>query len=85
MAVQRKDIYENIILIKSALEEPVSVRHQNNFAFIFEKPINKGDTCYDPSSPCKLSDQKIYCNKIKAELIIFLAFIKTSLIQRILQ
>jgi hypothetical protein len=60
IAVQRKEMVENVILINKSLEEPLSFSLQKNFAIIFEKPGRKQDTCKDGSLLCRLSDQKIY-------------------------
>ena len=60
IAIQRKDMLENVILINKALEEPLSFVRQKSFTIIFEKPGNRSDTCRDAAMLCCLSDQKIY-------------------------
>ena len=77
IAVQRKDILENVILINRALEEPISFTRQKNFTIIFEKPGSRSDTCRDASMLCCLSDQKIYFNNGSKGFDVIFRFNKT--------
>jgi hypothetical protein len=75
IALQRKEMVENVILINKALEEPLGFIHQNSFAIIFEKPGSKKDTCTDYMLH-KLYDNRIYFNKVKHGFDIYLRFDK---------
>lgn len=65
IAIKRKEIMDNIILINSALEEPLTFTRERNFSIIFESANKKSDTCDRISSLCKLFDQKLYFLPIK--------------------
>ena len=56
---------DNVILINSALEEPLVFTKQKNFTIIFESANNKADTCEGIAGLCKLSDQNMYFLPIK--------------------
>ncbi|MDN3656835.1 hypothetical protein QWZ08_14405 [Ferruginibacter paludis] len=75
IAIQRKDMVENVILINKALEEPLGFIHQNSFTIIFEKPGNKKDTCTDYMLH-KLYGNRIYFNKVKHGFDIYFRFDK---------
>ena len=60
IAIKRKEVMENVIIINSALEQPLAFTRQKNFTIIFESANNKSDTCDGLAGLCKVSDQKIY-------------------------
>ena len=76
IAMQRKDIIENVILINKSLEEPISFTRQNSFTIVFEKPGSKPDSCKDASTLCRLSDGKIYFDPVKHGFDIYFRFNK---------
>ncbi len=65
IAIKRNEIMDNVILINSALEEPLVFTKQKNFTIIFESANNKADTCEGIAGLCKLSDQNMYFLPIK--------------------
>jgi hypothetical protein len=60
IAVQRKEILENVILINKALDEPIWFTRQKLFKIIFEIPGKKRDSTH--SDYCALIDNRIYMN-----------------------
>jgi hypothetical protein len=77
IVVQRKDLVENVILVNKSLEEPISFCRQNSFTIIFERPGMKTDTCDNASTLCRLSDKKIYFNRLNHGADVFFRFNKS--------
>jgi hypothetical protein len=75
IAIQRKELVENVILINKALEEPLGFIHQNSFTIVFEKPGSKKDTCTDYLLH-KLYDNRIYFNKVRHGYDVYFRFDK---------
>jgi hypothetical protein len=76
IAIQKKDVMENVNLINKALEEPLGFIHQKSFAIIFEKPGNKKDNCSDYLLH-KLYDNRIYFNKVQHSFDVYFRFNKS--------
>lgn len=73
IAVQRKELLENVILINKALEEPIWFRKQKSFTVIFEKPGKlSGDSLH--TGYCTLLDKRIYINSSNHSVELFLRF-----------
>ncbi len=64
IAIQKKDLVENVILLSKTLDPAIFFKRQNSFSIIFEKPGSRTDTCIDYMF-CKLREQNIYFKESK--------------------
>lgn len=67
---------ENVVLINSALEEPVSFTRQKNFTIIFGMPDKNPANRTDALSPDIFSDKKIYYTRHVNGVDLFFRFDK---------